>query len=762
MGKGFGVKKLSNKDYYNFLDKVLRTIRRKKDSQKQQRAVNQILEANLDKLDDQFAQRLRIWEEAKLSAVDSWEARRIARNINNFCNQVANLPGLKPENKWEIVITGYEVSTAVFTPEKYPKDWLILKNSLGIAYCQQKQIDEAIAILKAALESYPPEEFYQKFPDEWAMLQHSLGKTYCCLPGDKTQNLDLAIACYEEALRNTPKDKFPYEWAQTKHNVCSIHYQQGKSAQAITCYKSLLQEVYTEDAFPYEWAQVQNSLGLAYSDEGNFDKAIDYFRSALKILTPIVYPEDCLNAGRSLGYEALKASCWQEAIEGYGIAIEAVEQQRYIWAKTDTQRQKIQGQEIDVYIGIVKACIKNNQLTKAIEYVEHSKARNLVELIVSLSFQPKGVSKDIRNEFNRLRQEITARQSLLDIEVELRQLRANSRESDESDCTQLNQLQQKLNELQEQFDSLIIEKIQPHDPSVSVTQQVKGISFQEIQTLLPDTKTALIEWYILDDIFVAFIITHQNPGITVWQSSSEELQNLRSWGNEYLGDYGKPCQTDWKDSLELRLNTSHIIAKSDAKKSAIDNQQFQTPHCVHFSCHGYFNFEKPLLSELHLADCHITIENSPAIDLTKCLTLAEIFTLDLSQCRLVTLSACETGLIDLTSLSDEYIGLPNGFLVAGSPSVVSSLWRVNELSTALLMIKFYQNLKSSSTVPLALNQAQTWLRDATKEQLQQWASQLPLDDEQELQLDTFFYKLQSNSKPFESPYHWAAFCAIGQ
>lgn len=78
------------------------------------------------------------------------------------------------------------------------------------------------------------------------------------------------------------------------------------------------------------------------------------------------------------------------------------------------------------------------------------------------------------------------------------------------------------------------------------------------------------------------------------------------------------------------------------------------------------------------------------------------------------------------------------------------------------MIKFYQNLKSGSTVALALNQAQTWLRDATKEQLEQWASQQPLDDEQEMQLMAFFYKLQPNSKPFESPYYWAAFCAIGQ
>jgi CHAT domain-containing protein len=90
---------------------------------------------------------------------------------------------------------------------------------------------------------------------------------------------------------------------------------------------------------------------------------------------------------------------------------------------------------------------------------------------------------------------------------------------------------------------------------------------------------------------------------------------------------------------------------------------------------------------------------------------------------------------------------------------------VDELSTAFLLIKFYENLflnQTEKNVAIALKQAQTWLRDATKEQLEQWTSQLPLDDEQEMQLMAFFYKLQPNSKPFESPYHWAAFCAIGQ
>jgi len=812
MGKGFDPRKPNRQDYYNLLNRALQIIRREKDAKEQQRAVERLLEENLDKLDDEFSQMLRSWARNKLSVVEPEEARRIARNLNNFCNWIAQFPLLKPENKSKIVITGWEVAATVLTCEVSPKEWLTIQNSLGIAYRNQGRIDEAIAIFTAALDIYPPEVFSKRFPDEWAMLQNNLGNAYFRrseIQEDELEDLDLAIACYEEALRTTRKHK-SYEWAQTKQNLCGVYCKQGNTAEAITCYETILQEVYTEEEFPYEWAQIQNNLGLVYSDQRNIDKAIDCFRLALKILTPTAYPEDCLITGRGFGYVALNARRWQEAIEGYGVAIEALEQQRYIWANTDVQRQKIQEAEIDVYIGIVKACINDGQLTKAIEYAERSKARNLVE----------------------------------------------------------------------QLNSLITEQIQPHDPSFTLTQQVKGILFQEIQALLPDDKTALIEWYSLDNIFVAFIVTHQNPGIIVWQSCPEDLQALKNWGKEYLKDYGQSSREAWQNHLESRLNrlaeilhldevlthvpdtcdqvilvphrslhilplhalplpeeedkclldkfsrgvkyapscqvlqlvqsrkrpdftnlfaiqnptkdltysdievqvikqhfhTSHILARGDAKKSAIDNQQLQAAHCLNFSCHGYFNFEqqKSMLSALLLADCciptpeepdptsHLLLQNGTTIDLGKCLTLLDLFTLDLSQCRLVTLSACETGLTDLTSVSDEYIGLPNGFLVAGASSIVCSLWIVNDLSTALLMIRFYQNLKSGSAVAVALNQSQLWLRDATKEQLEQWTNQLPLDDEQEMQLMAFFYTLQPNSKPFESPYHWAAFCAIGQ
>ncbi|NEQ17269.1 MAG: CHAT domain-containing protein, partial [Moorea sp. SIO3E2] len=217
---------------------------------------------------------------------------------------------------------------------------------------------------------------------------------------------------------------------------------------------------------------------------------------------------------------------------------------------------------------------------------------------------------------------------------------------------------------------------------------------------------------------------------------------------------------------------TEVLVENAATKAAIDSKALNSYHCLHFSCHGYFNYQEPRKSALILANAqptsaepnserYLRVSEDEVFDLEKCLTIDQVFDLQLEQCRLVTLSACETGLIDYTNISDEYIGLPSGFLVAGSPAVVSSLWMVNDLSTALLMIKFYQNLREQIPLAVALNQAQLWLRDSTKEELEEWASHLPLILSHQEQLGDWFYKLDSMEKPFQNPYYWAAFVAIG-
>ncbi len=72
-------------------------------------------------------------------------------------------------------------------------------------------------------------------------------------------------------------------------------------------------------------------------------------------------------------------------------------------------------------------------------------------------------------------------------------------------------------------------------------------------------------------------------------------------------------------------------------------------------------------------------------------TLYEIYnrSLNLTKTNLVVLSACETN-VGLLSNGDEIVGLSRAFIYAGTPSVVASLWRVNDESTQTLMEKFYK------------------------------------------------------------------------
>ena len=71
----------------------------------------------------------------------------------------------------------------------------------------------------------------------------------------------------------------------------------------------------------------------------------------------------------------------------------------------------------------------------------------------------------------------------------------------------------------------------------------------------------------------------------------------------------------------------------------------------------------------------------------------------------VVLSACETGSGRLQG-QEGVMNLARSFLIAGSRSVVASLWSVDDRSTATLMEAFYTHLKSGSTVSQALREAQ--------------------------------------------------------
>jgi CHAT domain-containing protein len=200
----------------------------------------------------------------------------------------------------------------------------------------------------------------------------------------------------------------------------------------------------------------------------------------------------------------------------------------------------------------------------------------------------------------------------------------------------------------------------------------------------------------------------------------------------------------------------------------------------HFSCHGSFA-DDPLDSALHLAaGDRITLRDLVAGDTTA-----------LSNLRLVALSACQTAITDFRRLPDESIGLPGGFLQAGVPAVVGTLWSVNDLSTALLMHRFYElHLHGDAAAGLApqppvraLRLAQQWLRDLTYKEMFAYfqrhrqlkaapqrnlesvpvsGARMPTDLIEEGRALAEDYMLDHpNDRPYANPIFWAAFTFNG-
>ena len=111
------------------------------------------------------------------------------------------------------------------------------------------------------------------------------------------------------------------------------------------------------------------------------------------------------------------------------------------------------------------------------------------------------------------------------------------------------------------------------------------------------------------------------------------------------------------------------------------------------------------------------------------LTAKEIADVDLQGLDLVVLSACQTGLGDI-SQGEGVFGLQRGFKKAGANSILMSLWEVNDEATQILMTQFYKNLVSGRSKRQSLRSAQKYLRKYNRGQFDKpeyWAAFILLD-----------------------------------
>ncbi len=244
----------------------------------------------------------------------------------------------------------------------------------------------------------------------------------------------------------------------------------------------------------------------------------------------------------------------------------------------------------------------------------------------------------------------------------------------------------------------------------------------------------------------------------------------------------------WKDLPGTRVETNRlkqlfgenaqVFTDGNASERTLESLrksgELSKYRYLHFAAHGEGNsvqaFESALiLSQDKLSKEPILKAGEPFLNGQ--LSAREVLDYWKLNAELVTLSACETA-FGKSGGGDGMLGFAQAFLTAGARSVCLSLWQVDDIATALLMSRFYENLlgkREGLSIPMgkaaALDEAKRWLRELTKVQADKLYAQVSKDVDRRSRAAGVkvkeLPKVEKNEKPFAHPKYWAAFILIG-
>ncbi len=201
---------------------------------------------------------------------------------------------------------------------------------------------------------------------------------------------------------------------------------------------------------------------------------------------------------------------------------------------------------------------------------------------------------------------------------------------------------------------------------------------------------------------------------------SSGRENIMAIGNPKTAMTPLPGAEKEAGDVATLFGKSAIYTKSKATEGLIkkDYAALGRPDVIHLACHGIFNERVPQLSHLALTPDQ---KNDGKLE------MHELFDLDWRGVSLVTMSACSSGKGKLGA-GDDLVGLTRGFMFAGAPSILCSLWDVDDEATRVLMVSFYKNYIGGMSKPEALRKAQISMM---------------------------------NNKKWSHPYYWSAFVLFG-
>lgn len=457
-------------------------------------------------------------------------------------------------------------------------------------------------------------------------------------------------------------------------------------------------------------------------------------------------------------------------------AVDVIEHQRNTITSQHLSMQFQNSQDKHAaYDELITLLDEQEQVGEAFNYAERAKARSLLDQLGNqdLTLGNLSNSRWIEQE-QQLRQRIGELDNALQSERE--------KPASEQNPEIVNQLLQELEETQQAYEDVLTQS-SLENPEYTSFVRVPALTLDEVQTSVLDDETTLVEYYVMEDHLLAWVIDQDEATLVNLEIGREELEDqvelLRNiineqdfdieiaaalydalfaplqpyirhnnlvliphgvlhylpfnalWDREqqqylieayaityapsasvlkYIQEKRNPDegrllvmgnpdrslpQAEVEVNAVAQLYTTQALTGEEATESQLYAQAGEFD-ILHLAAHSVYNPYNALYTRIELA---ADAQNDGYLE------VHELFGLDLTGVNLVVLSACETALGEQSN-GDELVGLTRAFLYAGAPSVITTLWPVEDEASGALMVSFYENLRAGMTVAEALRQAQ--------------------------------------------------------
>ncbi|MBD1939233.1 tetratricopeptide repeat protein [Microcoleus sp. FACHB-68] len=623
----------------------------------------------------------------------------------------------------------------------------ITLNNIGLVYSSLGQYPKA-------LESYQPalaivKEIGDKTTEGTALT--NIGSVYANLG-----QYPKALESYQQALAIHQEIGNKAGEGTALNNIGFVYFNLGQYPKALEYYQAAL-AIHQETGNKAEEGTTLNNIGFVYDNLGQYPKALESYQQALVIAKEIGGKAMQGTMLNNIGFVHHTQGKYSQAETTLLAAIEVLEPLRSPELKDD-QKISIFEQQATTYRFLQQALVAQNKFVEALLIAERSRGRALVELLDSKLSQNPNNQPNLKPPTLPEIQQIASQQNATLVQYSIIYEQYQNQGKQEWQQSKLyiwvikptGEIAYKQVDLKKLLNTSLQDLVTTSRDDIGVrsrsifevttTNPLPENSTEKLQQLhqlliapiagllpknpddrvifIPQESLFLVPFPALQDEQGKYLIEKHTiltaPAIQVLDLTHRQKHNTQRSVKDVLV-VGNPTMPKIqigelvanldplpgaeREAIQIAklFNTEALIGSKATKTTVME--KMQQARIIHLATHGLLDDFKGFGIPGAIALAPL---GKPDDVIDGLLTAGEIFDMKL-QADLVVLSACDTGRGDIKG--DGVVGLSRSLIAAGVPSVLVSLWAVNDNSTAFLMNEFYRYLQQNPDKAVALRQA---------------------------------------------------------